>query len=286
MIWLVLAVVSSFGFGQLFRWSQRRGFYAPVVVTTNYLVVALMLSTVLVLGRGFHLDRQVLLVGSITGVAFISSMLLWTWALTVSNVTTALMAFRLSMLVPIVAGAVLWQEEVSGVQLLGISVALCSLLLMSMGGRAGAQRISGVQQVLIAFAIFATQGIVQLCNRWVRPAGLDDQHLEVIVIVTAVAAVIGSVAAALLPRHQDNHPPRLSLPALRMGVGIGLFNGIALVIMLAALSRFDGAQYFPINGCAVVILDFLFAHFLWKERLSALTIAGAVLGGCSMFLVF
>ena len=81
MIWLVLAVVSSFGFGQLFRWSQRRGFYAPVVVTTNYLVVALMLSTVLVLGRGFHLDRQVLLVGSITGVAFISSMLLWTWAL-------------------------------------------------------------------------------------------------------------------------------------------------------------------------------------------------------------
>jgi drug/metabolite transporter (DMT)-like permease len=285
VIWLVLAVVTSFAFGQLFKWSQRRGFYAPVVVSTNYLVVALMLSAVLVLGRGFHVDPQVLMVGSITGVAFITSMLLWTWALTVSNVTTALMAFRLSMLVPIVGGAVLWQEEVSGVQLLGISVALCSLLLMSMGGRAGAQRISRGKQVLIAFGIFTTQGIVQLCNRWVRPAGLDDQHLEVIVITTSVAAVIGSVAALLLPRHQDS-PPRLSLPALRMGAGIGIFNGIALVIMLAAMSRFDGAQYFPINGCAVVIMDFLFAHFLWKERLSALTIAGAVLGGCSIFLVF
>ncbi len=285
MIWLVLAVVSSFGFGQLFKWSQRRGFYAPVVVTTNYLVVALMLSAVLILGRGFNLDRQVLLVGSATGVAFITSMLLFTWALTVSNVTTALMAFRLSMVVPIFAGAVLWQEEVSGVQLLGISVALCSLLLMSMGGRAGVQRSSRVQQVLIAFGVFATQGISQLCNRWVRPAGLDDEHLEVIVIATTTAAVIGSAAVLLLPRHPDS-APRVSLPALRMGAGIGLFNGIALVIMLIALSRFDGAQYYPINGCAVVIMDFLLAHFLWKERLSALTIAGAALGGCSMFLVF
>ena len=35
VIWLVLAVLSSFGFGQLFKWSQRRGYYAPVVVTTN-----------------------------------------------------------------------------------------------------------------------------------------------------------------------------------------------------------------------------------------------------------
>ncbi len=285
MIWLLLAVLTSFSFGQLFKWSQRRGFYAPVVVTTNYFVVALMLSAVLILGRGFNLDLQVLLVGSVTGVAFITSMLLWTWALTVSNVTTALMAFRLSMLVPIVAGAVVWQEEVSRVQLLGIFVALCSLLLMSMGGRASVQRISRVQQVLIAFGIFVMQGISQLCNRWVRPAGLDDQHLEVIVITATTAAVIGSAAVLLLPRHPDS-APRVSLPALRMGAGIGLFNGIALVIMLIALSRFDGAQYYPINGCAVVIMDCLFAHFLWKERLSALTIAGAALGGCSMFLVF
>ena len=285
MIWLILAVLSSFAFGQLFKWSQHRGFYAPVVVTTNYLVVALMLSAVLVFGRGFHLDRQVLLVGSVTGVAFITSMLLWTWALTVSNVTTALMAFRLSMLVPIVAGALLWQEDVSGVQLFGILVALCSLLLMSMGGRAGAQRISRSQQALIALAIFVVQGISQLCNRWVRPAGLDDQHLEVIVITTTTAAVIGSAAVLLLPRPPDS-APRVSLPALRMGAGIGVFNGIALVIMLIALSRFDGAQYYPINGCAVVIMDFLLAHYLWKERLSALTIAGAALGGCSMFLVF
>lgn len=285
MIWLVLAVLSSFGFGQLFKWSQRRGHYAPVVVTTNYVVVALMLSTVLAFGRGFRFDPQVLLVGSATGVSFITSMLLLTWALTVSNVTNALMSFRLSMLVPIFIAAAVWEETVTWVQMLGIAVALCSLLLMSLGGRAGIQRISRRQQILIALGIFATQGISQLCNRWVRPAGLDDQHLEVIIVTGTVAATIGAVVTLLLPRHPDG-PRRLSLPTLRMGAGIGVFNAFALAIMLMALSKFDGAQYFPINGCAVVILDFLFAHFLWKERLSALTIAGGALGGCAMFLVF
>jgi drug/metabolite transporter (DMT)-like permease len=285
LIWLVLAVLSSFAFGQLFKWSQRRGFYAPVVVTTNYLVVATMLSIVLVLGDGFRMDRQVLFVGCVSGVMFITSMLTWTWALTVSNVATALMAFRLSMLIPIVIGGVLWDEEaVSGPQWVGIAMALCALLLMSMSGRGGTHRISRARQALIAFAVFMAQGAVQLCNRWVRPAGLDDRHLEVLVTVTATAAVIGAIAV-LLVRRRPGRERCVSLPALRMGAGIGLFNGVALVIMLVALSRFDGAQYFPINGCAVVIMDCLFAHFLWKERLSALAVAGAAMGGGSMFLV-
>ena len=284
MIWLTLAVFSSFTFGQLFKWSQRRGFYAPLVVTTNYSVVALLLSGVLLLGDGFRLDRQVLLVGSVTGVMFISSMLLWTWALTVSNVATALMAFRLSMLVPIVAGAVLWQEAVSGAQVIGISMALGALLLMSLGGHSETHTVSRLRQALIAFAVFAAQGTVQVCNRWVRPAGLDDRHLEVLVIITGTAAILGTLAVL---RRRERLPVagRGGLPALRMGAGIGVFNAGALVIMLIALSQFDGAQYFPINGCAVVILDCLFAHFLWKDRLSTLAIIGAALGGGSMFLV-
>lgn len=285
MTWLVLAVLSSFAFGQLFKWSQRRGYYAPVVVITNYFVVALMLSAVLVLGDGFRLDPQVLLVGMVSGVAFITSMLLWTWALTVLNVATALMAFRLSMIVPIVIGALLWQEVVSGMQLIGISIALCALLLMSLDRRRETHAVSRGFQVLIAFAVFTAQGASQLCNRWVRPAGLDDHHLEVIIITTSTAALIGSVAV-LLFRGRLARSAFMSAPALRMGTGIGLFNGVALVIMLIALSRFDGAQYFPINGCAVVIMDCLFAHFLWKERLSALTVTGAALGGGSMFLVY
>ena len=70
-----------------------------------------------------------------------------------------------------------------------------------------------------------------------------------------------------------------------MGGGIGLFNCIGLVVILIALSRIPGTVYFPTLGCAVVILDNLFAHFHWKERLTRPAVAGAVLAVFSLSLV-
>ena len=40
MSWLIAACLLSFGFGQLWKWSQRRGLSAPAVISTNYLVIA------------------------------------------------------------------------------------------------------------------------------------------------------------------------------------------------------------------------------------------------------
>lgn len=45
------AILLSFGFGQLFKWSQRRQNSAPVVVTANYIVLATLLS-------GYYLSQN------------------------------------------------------------------------------------------------------------------------------------------------------------------------------------------------------------------------------------
>ena len=70
-----------------------------------------------------------------------------------------------------------------------------------------------------------------------------------------------------------------------MGIGIGVFNAVALAVFLATLARFQSAQFFPVAGCATVIMDNLFAHFVWRERLALLTAAGAVIGAGAMLLV-
>ena len=43
--------------------------------------------------------------------------------------------------------------------------------------------------------------------------------------------------------------------------------------------------FFPLQGCAVVIMDNLFAHFFWKEPLGRSAMAGAALGAISMLLI-
>jgi drug/metabolite transporter (DMT)-like permease len=277
VILLVLAILTSFTFGQLWKWSQRQGCHAALVVTVNYLVVALLTAVYLLWQGGIELSPVVWKVGLVTGCTFILSMTLMTWALTVSDVATILTAFRLSIVVPIVGSVILWQEDVSPTQLAGIALALSALLLMSGGARA----ITGgalFRHGGLALAVCSMQGISHTSARWVHYAGLDDRHMEVLLVTAATAGLLGAAALTILRRP-------VNWPSLRMGIGIGVFNVAALAIFLAALARFQSAQFFPVSGCAVVIMDSIFAHLVWRERLSVLTAIGAVIGAGSILLV-
>ena len=185
--------------------------------------------------------------------------------------------FRLSIVVPIVASVVLWQEEVTLSQLVGIALALSALLLMSGGARA----ITGgalFRHGGLALAVCWMQGVSHTSARWVHHAGLDDRHMEVLLVTAATAGLLGAAALIILRRPVD-------AASLRMGVGIGAFNIAALAVFLAALARFQSAQFFPVSGCAVVIMDNIFAHLVWRERLSFVTAVGAFIGAGSILLV-
>ena len=276
---LALQVVTAFTFGQLFKWSQRQGCHAPLVVSVNYLVVATTHAVYLLWQGGIELSPLVLKVGVTTGCAFFAGMFLMTWALEVSDAATILTAFRLSIIVPIVGSYMIWQEQVSTLQLVGVLMALAALLLMSAGkglGESTRRHLFGHGS--LAIAVCVVQGLSHTSARWVHHAGLDDRHLEVLLVTTATAGAIGTVALLGLRRA----PTRAGL---RMGVGIGLFNTVALVLFLAALARFQSATFFPVTGCAVVIMDSIFARLVWREHLSKLAWAGAAIGAGSMLLV-
>lgn len=277
MIWLLPALLLSFGFGQLFKWAQRRGCCAPVVVSTNYLVIAALLLTYhLALGILAPAPRA-LQVGGFTGFFFIAAMLVMTWGLEKTAVGTVLTAFRLAILIPIWASVWLWGEPITPTQMAGIGLTLASLVLMTRGNHRG-QRLSALCGMGILSLIFLIQGVGFCGMRWVHYAGLDPHYLQVLLIIALTAGLLGGLfvwSRGLLLRRQD----------LAMGALIGLYNLVALSVNLKALSQVPGILYFPLQGCAVVILDNLFAQFWWKEPLPRLALAGVGLGVLSMLLV-
>lgn len=103
MYWLTLTILLSFGFGQLFKWSQRRGCHAPVVVATNYLVLAGLLLVYHLWRTDLTLDTQALFVGVTMGGVFVTSMLTMTHALEVIPVGVVLTSFRMAILIPVFA---------------------------------------------------------------------------------------------------------------------------------------------------------------------------------------
>ena len=276
MIWLVLSSLLSFGFAQLFKWAERRGCYAPVVLSSNYVVLGCLLLAFHLFTGQLNVTRQVLSVGSMTGVSFIVSMFVMTRALEVTKVTMVFMAFRLSVLLPIIADVLIWSERVTTVQLSGIAMGLVSLMLMSCRGKT--RRQSRWQDLGWAVGVFGSQGVSQIFLQSIHYAGLDPLRLQVLMMTAFVAGMLGSIFVIFRRRRPSGSD-------LRTGAGIGIYNLLALAAILTALSRMDGTIVFPVHGCAVVILDCVFAHFVWKETISRLALIGAVLGAFSMLLV-
>lgn len=280
MIWLAIACVLSFGFGQLFKWSQRRSAHGPTVVAVNYLVLAASVCAYLLARGELSLTAPIVELGALTGGFFIVAMLVMTQALTTSDVGAVLTAFRLSILLPIVLGIWLWKEPVTAVQFAGVGLALVGLALMTFGQSThkSAAAFSGKSLALLLL-VFFSQSLSHVGISSVHHLGLDSDKLSVIFAIALTAGTLGAVAVAY-----KRHVP--TLEELGLGTLIGLFNLANLVAILITLSVVSRAVYFPVTGCSVVLMDNLFAHFFWKERLRTPAIVGAGIGAAAMFMVF
>ncbi|MEE2659143.1 MAG: hypothetical protein VX733_11605 [Candidatus Latescibacterota bacterium] len=277
---MISATLLSFGFGQLFKWSQRKGCHAPTVVTTNYMVLAACLALYFCAVDGLSGISATLTVGVAMGVTFIVSMLIMTAALERMAVGVVLTAFRLAILAPIVASVLLWGELVTGLQSGGIALAVVSLILMTWSvSRGGGSTLSIGSTLVIAFAVFFTQGLCQVCLRWVHYAGLDGQRMQVLMVCAATAGILGALFALVVSRRRPHSQD------LVVGAGIGVFNLIALTTLLTALSQLEGTRFFPAHGCAVVLLDSLCARLWWQEAMSVMAMVGAVMAAASILLV-
>jgi multidrug transporter EmrE-like cation transporter len=277
VIWLPLAALFEFGFAQLFKSSQRRGHYAPVVVPANYLMLSSVLTAYLLITGQFAFSPQVLKVGMVTGAVFIFAMTIMTRALQRANVGAVFTAFRIAVVVPVAASVAIWGETVSAAQITGVAFALGALVLMTFRpGETGGGW--GLKTLGVIMPVFCCQGVSHTCLRWVHYAGLDGQLTQVLCVIGGTAGILGALWVVL-----KGYRPRAG--ETMMGLGIGLYNMTALLVILTTLSKVPGTVFFPVLGCAVVILDNLAAHFYWKEHLSRPAVVGVVLAVCAIILV-
>ena len=276
MHWLPLAFAMEFGFGQLFKWSERRDHYAPVVVSTNYLVLTALLATYY-LNRGeLSIDGRTALLGLVTGTVFICSMLTMTRALTLVKASAVLTAFRLALVVPTAVSALVWNEPFTDMQAIGALLALVALVLMTRD--AGALlHLGTMRNLALVLLVFCLQGISLTCLRWVQYAGLGSDQPKFL-MVTGLAAGTWGALFLLVNRRRPKKGE------LATGAGIGVYNLAALLVILVALGQVPGTIFFPMMGCTVVVLDNLAARFLWKERLAPATLAGITLALAAIFI--
>jgi drug/metabolite transporter (DMT)-like permease len=284
MIDLALSVLSStliFIAFKLFGVYKVQTLYA---IITNY-VVACLVGLFLYEG-----DMDIAQLSSTSwywgpialGVLFITIFNLMAKSTQVSGVSVTSVATKMSLVIPVVVGVVVYKEELSLLQIVGIVLALLAVYLSS-------QKEKGItinrKDLLLPLLVFLGSGIIDTSIKYFEEKHLTDQEIPIFSsMVFGCAALTGLIFIGI---KSFKTPLRVNFRNILGGIALGVPNYFSIFFLIRALrsDMLNSAAVFTLNNVAIVMLSTILGILLFKERLGAKNWGGVVLAILSIILV-
>lgn len=198
------------------------------------------------------------------------------------GVSVASVASKMSLVIPVLFGLLLYQEELSILKSIGILIALAAVYFASVKERSITIKMD---VLLLPLLLFIGSGLVDSTIKYLqeRYMKLDDFALFSS-IVFGSAALFGILLIFLMSLKT---PLRLNLRNVLGGIVLGIPNYFTIHFLLRAL-KYEGlnsASIFTIINVGVVLLSTLFGIVIFKEKLSVKNWGGIALAIISIVLV-
>lgn len=266
MIYLVLAIVFSSGVFVAMRFFKRFGLDNHQALMWNYVFAA---------GTGFLMCDQFetipQLIGEpwfglslLTGFWFIFTYLLMTTSTQSSGVTVTSLSSKLSVVLPTLAGVLLFKEKLNWQVAIGIVLALVALVLVvgvKNESSSAVRKNSWILPVLIFFGT-GTGDILMKLNEQRNAA--DDMSF-MIAFIYFIAMLFGVVIVAY---DLISGKSKWQNKSLVGGIALGVINFFSTFCVFHAMRCFDNVILFPVYNIGVVSLTALIGWLLFKEKLT------------------
>lgn len=278
MLALVIATVFNAGFGIVVRDAQRRELDLMTVGMVNYVAAAGFYVVWTRVDGTVAIDPRTAIIGAIGGVIYALGFLLMLGPLRWRGLGVVAALLGLSVLVPLSASLLIWDETLAAIQILGVCLALVAIPLLSMDrGAAKGLRLSALMALGMA-ALFLINGSGWTVQKWYHTTGLSGERHVYFGYLFGVAALLIFVAWLVRSR-------RINAASLAWGAMLGSCNVIANLALLSALDRLPGAIVFPLMQAGIMIVAAAFAAVAWRERPGRLGVAGIAVAATAVALI-
>ena len=265
MLYLVLAIVFSTGVFVAMRLFERFKLDNHQALMWNYVFAA---------GTGFlmckQFDTPTQLVNEpwfglsiLTGFWFIFTYLLMTASTQRSGVTVTSLSSKLSVVLPTLAGVVLFSEKLNFVATMGIVLALVALVLV-VGGKNTTDKDIKINWLLPVLIFFGT-GTGDILMKLTEQQNSSDDMGFMIAFIYFIAMLFGFLVVAFdLIRSKSKWQWKNAIG----GITLGVINFFSTFCVYNAMRCFDNVVLFPIYNIGVVCLTALTGWLLFKEKLT------------------
>ncbi|MDO4647698.1 MAG: SMR family transporter [Eubacteriales bacterium] len=261
MIYLILAVLSSALVGITMRLGKNYCKNDLSMLAVNYVCCTLLagIST----GAGnFVIEKTSIGLGVIQGILYLASFILYQYNIQENGVVLSATFMKLGVLVPTLAAVILFGEQPTSLQLLGVGLSLFAIIIMNyQKGEGGFHFKMSLLFLLLAGGV--TDVMAKVYEQY-GDAGRKDQFI----FYTFCIAMILCIALALYKKE------KLTGKDVLWGVVIGVPNYFSAVFLLRAIHHVLATIAYSSYSVGTIACTTLVGVFVFREKLSKKQMAG------------
>lgn len=270
MIYLILYIVFSSVFSLCIKWVHNRGSEDIITVgAINYICAAISIAPWFFIGVEQTGEPMAILTGGTMGLVYFVAFFFIIYCVRVVGVSSSTVVGSLSLLLPIVVAAVVWDSTPNAIQVFGIGLALVSLLLIAVKPQSNLvsqeQAETGTSErkwiaPTLLFGFFLLCGMSRISQEAFKFESVPDQKPTFLLS----AFVVSGIPSAFLLIYR--HKPILKMELL-IGTIMGVSNLLQSLLILKALDSIDGYIVFPLSSAGGIVFTTLVATLWLDEKL-------------------
>ncbi len=264
MAFLIASILFSASILVLFRYFKQWGIDNLQAIIVNYVVAAAIgfASHEGASSLGIIVEKPWFPVSIILGILFIGVFFLFALSSQVAGVAITAVASRMSVVIPVTAAFLLFDETATLTKIFGIALALPAFYLTFKKKRN--EKVAFLT-LLLPLAIFIGTGSNDLLMKYTEYHYLQDDLFQLLAVVFTLSLVIGVII--LLVRVVLGKTV-LQTKNIAAGLALGMVNFYSTYFMFRSMEYFDSSVMFPVLNIGVVSLAAFSDALLFNEKFS------------------
>ena len=198
------------------------------------------------------------------------------------GVSVASVATKMSFVIPVALGLLLYSEKLSLLKSAGIVLALGAVYFASVKDT---PRSIQRKSLLLPIMVFLGSGIIDASLKYMEENHVTSNEFPLFSATVFGAAAITGILFILL--RSFDKPLKLNFKNVLGGIALGIPNFFSIFFLLRALQNeaLNSASIFTLNNVAIVMFSTLLGIVLFKEKISAKNWGGIIMAVISIMLV-
>ena len=287
MIEIIITISTFSSMVMLFKYFEKINVNNLQAISANYFTAGIL--SIIFLPNTFEFDKinysnttLFFVLAFIVGLLFVLTFNLYAHGAQKIGVTPSTIANKMSMIIPIIIGLILLNEEVTFNKILGISFAFVAIFLSSTGDR---KYSLNKNHLIIIVLLFIGQGLADGILNWAQKFILNGSNMNLFFAVTFLAA--GFTGLLFVFFKLSSQKVKIEPKSIIWGIVLGIPNYLTLLYFVKSLKSelFSSSEIFPIINIGVIIFCTILSIILFRERVSVYNWLGVILGVFSIFII-